>query len=650
MAFTTGPGGLGFERDADTLILWKLDDVSHPRDDAGVVDDLVPYMSEPARVDGLLGYARAFTGSNGLTALEMSAGAARNVRNMTGEFILRRSDWSPGMGWLAMRVGPAPSYTGDWGFYTYGDAAGVQWKTATTEDGGGATIPNMGSEWFYLAIVRTWVSDTVVNIDVYVNGKHCGQHVATDGAIDGAATQQGIYLGCHPASSGIVGDVDQVRISSVARSAEEIEDTYRSVMVDPGAMLRSLRALMPRGERPYSSDPSSVVQALLAGEADLLATVSSQVRRWLDYWWPDRAWQNLSRWERVLGVSPGAGDTIAERRSRVASIAATRRTFTEADVLAALLESLDVADATDLEVIHGTRSDYMTCAADGETDPRHMFNGGSGTALVLPDGMWSDRDRDPTGFSVADIGLEIPLANATDLEWDIGGGCRCPILAWSINGQPDGLANGPSIAFGWAWDTGETNLGDGGYGGVFLCDRLEGCRHAVRLELSGVAGSWSLRLVTMSDGALTVVAGPSTITNHYVRLVWRKVHPFSGEVYDPARLAIQVSDDGTTWSDTNLAMLEWTHEIGWAGIFARHPATSGSEILIVRHVEVSDPTSTARFFWSVYRDQALGGAPIMPVARAVATQLAHAHTQGLVTEVEHAECDDAHSGCDLVPM
>lgn len=652
MAFTTGPGGLGFALDDDTLILWKLDDVSHPRDDAGTIDDLVPYVHEPTRIDGLLGYARNFpndVASTGYLANELVAAGARNVRSMTGEFILRRSSWAAGVAELAMRVGAAPSYTGDWSFYLYGATAGLAWKTAASEDGGVVAIPDMGSEWFYLAIVRTWVSETSVLVDVYVNGKHCGQGTYSGGDIDGVVTQQAVYLGSHPASSGLIGDIDQVRISSVARSAEEIEDTYRATMVDPGSMLRSLRALMPRGERPYSTDPSSVVQALLAGEADLLATVSSQVRRWLDYWWPDRCWQNLARWERVLGVSPGAGDTIAERRARVASVAATRRTFTEADVLAALLESLDVASASDLEILHGAVADYMTCADDGETDPRHMFNGGSGTSLVLPDGMWTERDRDPTGFEVQDNGLQIPLAASTDLEWDANG-CLCPILAWTINGQPDGLANGPNIGFGWAWDTGESSLPDGGYGGVFLCDRLEGGRYAVRLELFGTAGAWSLRIVTLVDGVETVVAGPSTVTSHYARIVWRRVHPFSGEVYDPARLAIELSSDGETWEGTNFAMIEWTHQIGWAGLFARHPATSTDEILIVRHVEVSDPMSTARFFWSVYRDQALGGSPILPIARTVATKLAHAHTLGLVTEVEHTECDDEHSLCDLTPL
>lgn len=88
--------------------------------------------------------------------------------------------------------------------------------------------------------------------------------------------------------------------------------------MDSAAYARQLKQLLPPG-RLWNLEPDSRLSKLLLGIADELARIDGRGEDLLDEWNPAAASETLDDWERVLGITPPAGATDAERRVAVAA-------------------------------------------------------------------------------------------------------------------------------------------------------------------------------------------------------------------------------------------------------------------------------------------------------------------------------------------
>ncbi|MGI5862880.1 MAG: YmfQ family protein [Myxococcales bacterium] len=88
--------------------------------------------------------------------------------------------------------------------------------------------------------------------------------------------------------------------------------------MDAAAYARQLKQLLPQG-RVWNLEPDSWLSKLLLGIADELARIDGRGEGLLDEWNPATASETLDDWERVLGITPPAGATGAERRVAVAA-------------------------------------------------------------------------------------------------------------------------------------------------------------------------------------------------------------------------------------------------------------------------------------------------------------------------------------------
>lgn len=214
---------------------------------------------------------------------------------------------------------------------------------------------------FEIAVVRTWNSETDVDVDYYVNGDLIFTENVAEGAI--APTSGGlIVIGRNGVTTTDYLPDDTViqfmQLEDDPLPPEEIRQLFRRIFIHQPSGYQILRAFLPPG-KAWSRDLDSRVQKWIAAEGDALGIEIADIERFREDFLPDRAYGGaLEDWERILRVVPKESDTITDRRLRVLGFLRVVLGFKPASIKTAL-EPIFGLDAVDIDIIEftGLRTD-----------------------------------------------------------------------------------------------------------------------------------------------------------------------------------------------------------------------------------------------------------------------------------------------------
>jgi hypothetical protein len=319
-----------------TVLLLHFDEPTDgvpPSDAMGNFDDFVPAASctPPAVADGAVGKAREWlhAGASG-DSLEShdTAGQSRLFRDWTIEAVVYVPWQTTNGDYVIVQRGTGASNNE---VRVFGlrvvvtgapSAPAVELQALWDESLGNpaavdpATLdPPAG--WWYLACTRRWVSATEVLVEYYLNGERVGSDTSPDGNIALNVANGGtVMVGSEGGTGNPVGfKIDELRVSRVRRTAEEIKLTHDLMFKYPALGYELVRAFQPPGV--WSQDPSSRVQRELAVEGDALGWAWAVAEEVHGDWFPDRAARSLERWEGLCGLVALPMDSVETRRARV---------------------------------------------------------------------------------------------------------------------------------------------------------------------------------------------------------------------------------------------------------------------------------------------------------------------------------------------
>lgn len=89
--------------------------------------------------------------------------------------------------------------------------------------------------------------------------------------------------------------------------------------MDAAAYARQLKQLLPRGSL-FALESDSNLSKLLLGIADELARIDGRAEDLVNEWDPRTCDDTIEDWERVLGVTPASGVSLAARRLLVSTM------------------------------------------------------------------------------------------------------------------------------------------------------------------------------------------------------------------------------------------------------------------------------------------------------------------------------------------
>jgi hypothetical protein len=585
-------------------------------------------LTTPPLAAGLIGNGRSFNGTTtGLAALEDASSATRMRRSMTVEAVLSFDTGRLTNGArviVARGLGGSATERRLWGLELVtsggGTAFGLQ-AYAEEAGGGAATIPSVAltrlpsSGFFHLAWVRQWVSASEVLYRVYVNGILQGEVTSADGdfseGIGGTTTvgMRGDALGGYEEFFADV--INEIRISNVARVAEEIEHSYRQLVLYPAMGYELVKAHLPPGTA-YSTDPDSSVQRELANVGAGLGLAWANLAEFENYFAPDKAVRFLSRWETVLGLRPRPGDTIEIRRGRVQGHLRTVHGFNRDQIRDALAGILDL-DAEDLVIIE-TKNRFVD-DFEGVSIHAHWWQFiGNGTITA----------SDPVAV--------IQLQNGDNGNWTRTVE-NAPRMYTSIL-EPNECEVAVQL------DAHIIVAGTVNMGGIFIANRVT--KDVLRFGVGNDAGTTKFRRSSIT-GATTTDAFGAAIPG----------------TSPPLWLRILDLGDGTVNCDYSEVGFEgpWTTVFAavaapagyyWAGLFFMDEgATIGGNAQIdVEEFRIWSPNTDRIFEWGVYRDPALPGTPDIEGASDVLRRMKPAHTEGRIITDITAEAGSSDSLCE----
>ena len=636
-----------------TIILLNFDepeDALGAADETGNLVDLLPEiyataLTTPAVVAGLGGYARRFGDGDGLGAFPAVADVTELRRDLTVEAIVSPdlvNGFADGVNGTIIAkgqydLGGQPEERTLFGLRlvpTAADLARLElfWQVAGPAD---ASVPGVEFKppagWLYLVAVREWISTSEVRVSYYAQGRLLLEAVSTDGDIaEGGGGELSVGAWTSSTAFGFAnveefyGDIDRIRVSDDAMSAEEIAYQWRRMNVHAPAGAAIMRSLMPDGDPlpPYSEDPASEVGRELIVAGDALGEVYASAERLLDGL-PDRAWDPvLAQWEKILQLRVQASDTIGDRRARVAAHMAQARGFATGDIRELFAELLDQL-AADVDLRR--YSNLFTHDFSTGLDPEFWRHPGNGTI-----------DDEVTTAAAGSAGLH--CAAAADLRWDADNVEKACIALRGIAAGAAGSEISAELN-----DTG--SVAAGAIAGVLMVDQV-----THELIVAGVRGTdgstgyW--RYVDGVSSWTQILAGSDDPI--YVRLV----HKGSGlyRIYlNGAGLGYDPPYDSTTDD------IAGPREPGFCGFgLVGEVAAAGASSIYIggaatgTAVRIWQPNGRRPYIWNIYRDLALAGSPDLEAARALFRRVKPTHTDGVVTDDLSFQVGDDPLG--LVPF
>lgn len=359
----------------NTASLFHFDEVEglQPHDVAGGLDDLVVGIgfTEPVLVPGIFGRARQFPHGSGYNGLELTANQLRLRRDCSIEAIasvesmmavngrhtivargLRGSIAERRLFALSIDVSGAPSAPVA--------KLVMSWDQGTAP----AFVPGIAFQlsspgFVYLVATRQWLAPDLVLVSYFVNGVALGAFTVSGGAIvDGDGGH--VTVGMEGAGPGVFTNyyldaIDDLRISSVVRTPEEIETDYLRMFQWQPQGVEALRAFALSMGDAYSRDPASRIQRELAVHGDGLGFAWAQLEELLENYLPDRATRLLPRWEAICGIQPGPRDTYQQRRNRILAFMRQIAGYSVDQIVKAVAPVL-ACQPSDLTVIENTNT------------------------------------------------------------------------------------------------------------------------------------------------------------------------------------------------------------------------------------------------------------------------------------------------------
>lgn len=598
-----GPGGLLFLVDERTAAVWHLDepDGVQPSDAAGNVLDLhgVGALALPTREAGIVGHGRKWAAGQGMGAKDAIVGALKLTRTMAVEvLVMPNGDGTRTLVQRGLNDGSADERI-LWELkLVVAAGTGTLQMAWQRSSGAAATVPSVSfnlppeiSPWLYVAACRRWISATLVAVDYYVNGTPVGSVTSVHGDItdgDNGTVLVGVQTSA-PTMGMVVGDIiDEIRISSGERTAEEIRQVFRRLFVVTVWARQMLKSFLPPG-RAYSNDPDSIIQREVAVEGDGLAHAWWLAQVLLDDWWPDRATQTIERWETVTRQHPHPGDFYADRRKRVLARFATSAGYSREKIAEAIAPLLDCTPADITFVENSNRFE--------DSFP------GSGFST-----HWQ---ADAGGGSVSNVSnfATFAVASGHDARWD-----GTHVTPARLRGGLDAWSGTEIRAQLSSYTLPQT----GDMAGIFVTNLTNGDAHLFGARHGGSGVEYAH--IVISGGVATVTSLGAITGSPYIRL-----HELDGVV----EFSYSLTGFDGPW--TVLGTTASIPVVDWGGVFLASGGAAPASGLAAQFSEIRFwfPESVRVFLWYVQR-AAVGGNPDYRAAQRLLEILEPAHTLGVI--------------------
>jgi hypothetical protein len=424
-------------------------------------------------------------------------------------------------------------------------------------------------------------------------------------------------------------EIDWIRVSRIARSAEEIRQVYLRHFVLPQEAYETLRAYLPSGGvfgEVYSRDPDSIIQRELRVEADALATTLGKARELEDDFLPDRAWSTLARWERVCKVPSLPTDSLAVRRERVVAHLRKVFGFQVAEVKKAVAGPLQLPESQ-IEIVQ-----FTNFAKD-------LFDG-----VAIAPSWWQEPNQGTIAISGGKVDLDAQVGD--DARWNET--VALPVRMRTA--VPDDRSMEIYVAL-------TPNLAADGGCGAFVMDR-SGNAHLFGLKrTAGVTNWWHRTIVPGVATSNTVGTALGAGTVHWLR--YRMRPDWSNcDIYratDPTGLPWEPNGQHFPWITefSNVPTIGAPNSQVWAGVFVFGDAASLASAIGVDVLSwaLYCPYSEDVFRWYVFRDPAISPTNYDESgAQVVIDRIAPAHTIGTVVKAKTVLCDSPFSRCDREPL
>lgn len=592
--------------------VWPVDAQGNLNDLSG---DASASLSLPEVATTLLGRGRVFGANIGLVATEATIGGTQLIRSCTVRAVLSYAVANANDGNIGTIVARGVQGS-DAERILYGlqiervsatqARLRMRWQEADGTDavlvGAGFQIPD-GDE-IYVAATRLWISTSEVLVTYVVNGVKVGEETVEEGDI-GNGDGGTFTVGC--AGDGLGGYerflptdsvLDMVAVEDDPMTLEELAADYDRIFVYQPRGYQILRGNLPKGFT-YSRKPDSIVQRWLRAEGDILGYALAKMEELRRNFWPWRAYGAvLARWERVLGLAPKPGDSIATRRTRVHSFLKKAHGFTRANIKLELedLFNLDSADIDLIEYDATTEDDFAGSA--------------------LNEQLWTPEEG---GGAIAQASGVLTFSNeaAAEVRWNKDHheavSIRHPLVAMRGMHAVIKISN--------------YTIAAGGYAGIGFWDYSVAPAKMTFVGLYNDGGT--IKLATWSvtggvEGTPDILATPVTDDPVYLQVA----HP-GGTIgsEDVAVFNAEVLNANGPW-DPDLA-LNVISSARWVGLILGNrdtPAATGAQTVDFDDFVIFQPHSTRAFNWYAYRDSAESGAYDLQGADLLVQKIKPAHT------------------------
>ncbi len=590
--------------------------------DLGGDPSSTPALGEPTVVQGRFGNARSFDGTQGLVGTELTADQTKLRRTMAIEAIvtLDQAKASDGTRTILAR-GKLGGTGADRHLYalTVRTSAGKTYLELTWNNLSGGVIEFVAPPgWVYLAAVRRWISESEVEVEMFVNGVSIGVDTSADGAItDGDGGK--VTVGCFASASGDPYQffwedaIDAIRVTRGEKTAEEIRHTYDRLFLFPQWGYELVKAFLPPGQA-FSPNPDSVVQRELMIEGDALGEAWAHLEELRRYALPDQAWRTLDRWESILRLQPGPRETFAQRRLRVLGHIRRIHGFSVGEIVNAVAELLAV-NADQLEVLENSNLVVDTWASGvGNRWYTYAGNGSvTGTSPGVDLVLTSGQSHDWTHLVQDAPHLRMPVVSDAKVE-----------IIGKLDIPGSGFAE------------------DGVAAGVFGYDFQSRSLHVFGVKRDAGANKWFHHLVRDGATTTTLLAGSVPAASAWIRLKRNQ----------DGTVDFDYSTEGHFGAWTNVASAQASiGTIRSAGLTAMSDgAVAAARTFGFDECVLWTPEGTEVYRWYVYRDPALSGSPDMKGAQRVLDGMRPAHTEGTVTQTKSMKTGDPNSLCGRGPI
>lgn len=617
----------------ETVALWHFDeaeDYMRPADVLGNVTGLVPVVTNrPAIVHATFGLGRQMAVASarayrGTCPTALARRALKLSRSFTVDAVLTFNTDPVGAETLFNRgltTSSAERQLLCCQFLRSVNTLRFLWEDPAglphTADVTGVVMP---SGPLYVAFVREWRSPTDVECLAYVNGRLVGTVTSTDGDIEDGDSGE-VMVGARYNGVAYVdylaAEVDELRVAQGARSAEEIEHTYKTLFEYPTWGFELIRNSSPPGTS-YPDNPESKVLRNQMIEGDAMALAWSKLDELALFYHPDVAWSQLEHWEKITRIAPLPTDSIQMRRDRIVGHLRKVAGFSRTGIREAVYGVLGFTEPDDVPLVEVSNKvhDPLTSLAVWwyqVPNAGTITTGGVDVTLALQggdDGRWSH-------LVDAAVRLEIPTAAPGRVEVVVAIE-RATLASLAVGSFAGLFARGTDLA---------------------------------NADLFGVFND----LGTLKFSRRSIVGGVSTTSAIGIPVpactkLWLRMKRSTGGTWD---FAWRLDGSGYfgTWTQ-EFILVASASAVQMAGLFLEADTNPSAG---VQAVDFTDwrlwcPDSRNVYNWYIYVDPIALPEADLSGAQVIIDKMKPAHTNGRVIQSLIMLCDDPYSLCDRDPL